>query len=119
MAFTVPYSVLGLTVSGDLGGITIYTDRFGRKIAFPQAPPKKPPTPNQVHQRARFATAQKAWATLPVEQKALLELASVRGSVPFTGQNLYISVALKNDASALDNLATQTGLTLPVVPFIP
>lgn len=118
MAWTVPWNLLGLTVSGDVGGITIYTDRFGRKVAFPKSPPEKPPSAAQSHQRTRFTQAQAAWAALSAQEKACLEDAALKGGMVATGQNLYIKVALTNDTPALDTLAQQTGTILPPVPFI-
>lgn len=117
--WTTPYNLLGLGVSGDLGGITIYTDRFGRKVAFPKAPPDKPPSAAQIEQRTRFANAQKAWAALTPSEKQSLEDAVNKSGIVMTGHNLYISVALTNQQESLDTVARQTGLTLPPVPYIP
>jgi len=118
VAFTVPWQLMGIWVSGDVGELTIYTDRFGRKVPFPKAPPDKPPSPQQIAHRARFRTAQAAWSALTADEKAQLELATNRGSLVMTGQNLYITVALRNDQDALDTLARQTATTLPTVPYV-
>lgn len=118
MAFTVPWQLMGIWVSGDIGGLTIYTDKHGRKVAFPKAPPKEPPSPAQVHQRQRFQAAQAAWKSLSSEDKQQLETATIRGSIVMTGQNLFISVSLRNDNDALITLARQTNTQLPTVPFI-
>ncbi len=119
MAFTVPWQLMGIWVSGDVGELTIYTDRFGRKVPFPKSPPKEPPSPRQVHQRERFRLAHVAWKALTDVEKEQLELATNRGSVVMTGQNLFISVALNNSQDGLDTLARQTNTTLPTVEFIP
>lgn len=118
MAYTLPLQLFGVWVSGDVDGLTIYTDRFGRKVAFPKAPPEKPPSDLQTHQRNRFRDAQVAWNALTPGQKKQLEDAAEKGSLVMTGQNLYISVALRNDSTALATLARQTDTTLPTVPFI-
>ncbi len=118
MAYTPPWQLFGTWVSGDVDEITIYTDRFGRKVAFPKAPPEKPPSPRQIHQRERFRLAHVAWKALTDSEKAQLELAALRGSLVMTGQNLYISVALRNDSLALLTLQRQTQTNLPAVPFI-
>lgn len=110
---------MGIWVSGDVGGLTIYTDRFGRKVPFPKSPPKEPASPRQVHQRERFRLAQAAWKSLSDDDKAQLELATNRGSVVMTGQNLFMSVALHNSQDGLDTLARQTDTNLPTVEFIP
>ncbi len=119
MAWTVPWNLIGLGVAGDVGGLTVYTDRFGRKVAYPKSPPDKPPSDLQIAQRTRFREAQAAWSALDLGQKLNLELAVMKSSICMTGQNLYITVALKNDQAGLDTIARQTDLTLPQVPFIP
>lgn len=118
MAFTIPWQVMGIWVSGDIGDLTIYTDRFGRKVAFPKAPPQEPPSEAQVHQRGRFRRAQVAWKALTDAEKKQLEIASIRGSLVMTGQNLFMSVALRDDNTALQTLARQTKTVLPTVDFI-
>lgn len=118
MGLGIPPSAIGIIVSGDVDGITIYTDMRGRKVAFPQAPPKEPPSPMQVSHRARFATAQKAWTALTKPQKDTLELATLRTSLAMTGQNLYIAIALKANPDLVSTLERQTELTLPAIPFV-
>ena len=118
MAYTVPWQLMGIWVSGDIGGLTIYTDRFGRKVAFPKSPPQEPPSEAQVHQRDRFRRAQVAWKALTDAEKTQLEIASVRGSLVMTGQNLFMSVAMRDDNIALQTLAKQTDTILPNVEFI-
>ncbi len=119
MAVTAPWQLLGIWVSGDVGHYTIYTDMHGRKVVFPKSPPEKPPSANQIHQRARFKAAQAAWAALTDQEKQQLEDASKRGSLVMTGQNLFVRVALRNENQALICLARQTSTTLPTVEFIP
>ena len=118
MAYTTPWQFLGIWVSGDVGDVTIYTDRFGRKVAFPKSPPKEPPSVQQIHQRNRFATAQNNWRQLTDDEKQQLETATLRGALVMTGQNLFISVALKNDNLALQTLAKQTNTTLPTIAYV-
>ena len=119
MAFTVPYNLLGFWVQGDLGGVSIYTDRFGKKVWYPKAPPHKPPSEKQLAHRQRFRLAQAAWKALTADQKATLELATNRASLCLTGQNLYIGTALRNLQGPYETIGRQTGLTLPAAPFIP
>jgi len=119
VARSIPWNLLGFGVSGDVGGYTIYTDRKFRKVAFPIAPPEKPPSPAQINLRARFKTAQANWKAETDQVKQELEEACRRASIVMTGQNLYIKVALKNDNDALQTLAKQTGTTLPIIDFVP
>lgn len=119
MAFTTPVHMLGLQVSGDLGELTIYTDRFGKKVAFPKSPPKDPPSEKQTAMRLRFRDAQKQWANLEDQVKKDFEDICRQANVPMTGQNLSMHTALMNDDSALVTLMRQTGITVPIPDFIP
>jgi hypothetical protein len=110
--------VMGLQVSGDVGNVTIYTDRFGKKVTFPKTPPKHAPTYNQLYRRTLFAQAQRLWSDLTAEQKADWENLTRRASIAMTGQNLLIHVALKNDMAMLQTLMRQTGITVTPPPFI-
>lgn len=118
MALAIPPNAIGVIVSGDVDGYTIYTDMNGRKVAFPQAPPKEPPSQMQVSHRARFASAQSAWSALTAQEKDALELTTQRTSLPMTGQNLYIAIALKANPDLVSTLERQTDLTLPAIPFV-
>lgn len=113
MAFTVPLQFMGITVSGDLADVTIYTDRYGRKTAYPKAPPKCPPSERQVIQRARFAAAITDWRDLAIAIRLNWELASLRSSICMTGHNLYIHFALVQHDGVRKTLERQTGITLP------
>ncbi len=119
MAWTVPWELFGTWVSGDIDGLTIYTDRFGRKVAFPKAPPDKPPSPEQVALRARFKTAQENWKALTDIEKKNLEDAMRKANAVMTGQNLFISVSLTNDQEAYATVQRQTGISLVAITFIP
>lgn len=118
VALTVPAQVMGLIVSGDVAGYTIYTDMRGRKVAFPVAPPKEPPSPPQIAHRERFRQAVAAYLALSAEQRATLELCVQRASLALTGLNLYIAIALKNQTGLVETLERQTDLSLPAIPYI-
>lgn len=117
--YTIPASVLGLTVSGDLGGTTIYTDRWGRKTVYPFSPPKEPPSPRQIRQRSRFALAQASWRALSSEAKADLERVVAFYSLCATGQNIWISACMTNRNAALQTMAAGAGISLPEAPYVP
>jgi hypothetical protein len=112
MALGLPPGALGLIVSGDIDGLTIYTDRHGRKVAYPKAPPKEPPTDFQIYYRNRFKTAQANYMALTAPQKADYEDLTKRANLCLTGQNLFIHVALKHTFGLLDTLQQQTGVTV-------
>ena len=113
MAYTLPWQIIGLQVSGDFADLTIYTDRWGRKVPFLKSPPKEPPSPKQVAQRAAFKSAQQSYMALTAAQKETLELACQRTSIPLTGQNLWIHTIMVRDKDAYLTIQEQSGLTLP------
>ena len=118
MAYTIPLSVLGVNVSGDLGPLTIYTDRFGKKVGYPRSPPKEPPSDLQVFYRNRFRTAQQSYMLLTPSQKLAWETLIQRTSICMTGQNLYIHIALKAAFDLLTTLQRQTGISVIAPPHI-
>lgn len=113
MAWSIPWNLIGLQVSGDFGDTTIYTDRYNRKVVYPKSPPKEPPSPAQVQSRDAFRAAQASWAALSVVEKAALENACRRTSIPLTGQNLWIHCQLTGDSQAYTTIQRQSGITLP------
>ena len=115
VAWTIPWNLIGTWVSGDVGGLTIYTDRFGRKVAFAKAPPDKPPTQNQIDQRERFRLAQASWSALSDAEKKSLEDVVKATSLCLTGQNLWIHGRLKDGQRLFDTLTSQTGISLPAL----
>jgi len=109
MGLGIPASAIGLIVSGDVGALTIYTDRFGRKVWYPKSPPKKAPSPLQSVQRQRFACAIQTWnATFPAERRQYERL-SQKASLACTGLNLWIHLAFNQDALELDTLNRLAG----------
>jgi len=106
-------NILGLQISGDVGGLTVYTDRFGKKVAFPKSPPKEPPSDQQIHQRLKFQQAQKEWNSQTDQVKQDLESMCKQANVPMTGQNIWIHTAMTVDYTAYDTLQKQTGISVP------
>ena len=118
MALGIPANALGLIVAGDVGGYTIYTDRHGRKVVFPRSPPKKPPSPMQIKQRARFAQAVTNWRNATQLTRDQFEALSMRANICMTGHNLFIALSLRDDPKLFDTLKRQTGLPAPLPVFI-
>src|SRR4029077_1702098 len=98
---------------GDIGGVTCYTDRHGRKVFYKKAPPTKPPSPSQVKQRDRFRRAVTAWKALSTPEKAALERAVHTACLCLTGQNLYTASSLRPLAAVYPTIPRQTGEPLP------
>jgi len=107
MAFTYPIDLLGFTVSGDIGGLTAYTDRFGKKVFYPKAPPDKPPSPMQAKLRAAFKSAQAEFMGLSPQAKIDWEVLISRSGLCMTGQNLFIHTAMIKDFDVLETIERQ------------
>lgn len=112
MALGIPASCIGLIVSGDVDGLTIYTDRHSRKIAYPKSPPKEPPTAKQTFLRNRFRLAQEQYMALSPADRAEWERLAIAAGLCMTGQNLLIHVAMKDSFAMLATLMQQTGITV-------
>ena len=114
MSWTMNPSLIGIACAGDCGDLTMYTDRFGRKIWFPKSPPKKPPSAKQAALRLEFKNAQASYMALSVSEKKNLEDACRKTSIPLTGQNLWIHTKMTLDKDAYLTIQRQSGITLPV-----
>lgn len=119
MAKTQPYDLLGLNVSGDLGDVTLYTDRFGQKIWYPKSPPETPETPGQRRQRDRFTAAVTNWREADQATRERFEAVSLKASLMMTGHNLWISLSFSQDAALCATLARQTGIPISLPPALP
>lgn len=83
---------LGFIVQGDVGPYTTYT-RPGRKtVTFLQAPPKKPPSLRQLHQRNKYGLAALLWWNLTAQARAAWLRAANAASLRITGWNLWVAV---------------------------
>jgi len=113
---TVPPQLLGLTVSGDMGGNTYFTNKNHKVVVFPVAPPKKPPSLNQLIQRYRFRMTVASWTMRPPYIQNQYTLASERMSLCMTGLNLYLHLAFAQDWNTIHTIFNQTGITLGMPP---
>lgn len=106
----IPFNILGLWVSGDLSGYTIYCDRHGRITVFPKAPPKEPPSEPQRRLRERFAEAQANYMALNEAAKADWETLTQKCYLCMTGQNLFISHSLRPNPGSLAAMIRNSGI---------
>ena len=106
-------NILGLTVTGDLGPLTIYTKQNGTKVWFPKAPPGKPPSGSQLVIRNRWRQAAAAWKRLSATDRKtwqqIVELAGIR----ITGYNVFISLFVHPDPEAKATIEHQTNMVFP------
>jgi len=107
----IPY--LGMTVTGDLGGITIYTTRKNHIVYFPKSPPEKPPSKTQLVIRNRWRMAAAQWKTLSATDRATWERIVQKAGMRITGYNFYISLFVHPDPSSKITIERQTGETFP------
>lgn len=118
MAWTAPWQLMGILVSGDVGDLTIYTDRFDRKVPFPRSPPKQPASPKQLLLRARFRIAQANYMATTKQVKQAWEDITKTLSIPQTGQNLFISLSFSQDHAAMQTLVQQSSITIDMPPAV-
>lgn len=118
MALAIPPDLLGFRVSGDVDGITIYTDRYGRKIAFKKSWPDKPPSASQAINRARFRTAVASWRNLTQPERDAYERATLSLSLYMTGINLYVHLCLRGTAIEWEQLCQSSGESLYQPPWV-
>src|SRR5216684_5549072 len=90
-------TVIGVYVAGDLGDLTVYTNKNGRIIWFPRSPPTKPPTEKQIAQRNRFKRARQNYDELSESDKESWEELCRLNHLDLTGQNAYLSLSLLPD----------------------
>ena len=101
-------SYCGLIAWGDVGDLTIYRSRQKRMIVFTKTWPKKPPSDDQVTQRAKMTAAAVAWQALTPAGRAQWELASKRASLCMNGYQLFQHWQLTGDTKAMETLERQT-----------
>lgn len=110
---------IALLAHGTVAGFIIYTNKNGRKVVYPTPTFTPSSSPAQLQNRDRFRRAQAAWSALSSADKLLLEAACLRTSLPLTGQNLYMRLAMQTNSLKRLTLIRRTGLPLPPIPFVP
>lgn len=113
------WQAIAILANGEIAGLIIYTNKNGLKVIYPKPSYTPSSSPAQLQARDRFKRAQAAWAALSSSDKALLELAVLRSSLPLTGQNLYLRLAMQTNQGKRLTLIRNTGLPLPPIPFVP
>ena len=107
----------GLIAWGDWGPLTMYRSQRGLVVAYPKAPPTKPPTPYQQSQRNRFRAAADAWQYFPAYLKPNWERAARRLSLKVTGYNLFVFYHLFTATAYIRTIEHQSRLQLlPIEP---
>ena len=102
----------GISLQGDIGPYTTYTNKQHKLVVFPRAPPDKPATPEQLVYRNAFRAAASAWQQLTGEQRRAYQAAASAAHARCTGYNIWVYYQMRNDNAALDTLERQTGIIL-------
>lgn len=110
------FSLLGHTISGDLGDMTIWRTRRGRIVSYPRTVPGTVPSPPQQNHRAHFRESAARWKLLPAQARADYEAVSLRLSLPMTGYNIWIRWTFAGSKREAQTLMHQTGITLSLPP---
>lgn len=105
-------SLIGLQPTGDLAGLTAYTNRRGRIIWFPKSPPKCPPTDNQIRQRMRWTLIAHAWTQLTQEKRDAWNLACRRAHLYMHGYHLWVWWSSHQYLPTIRTIERQSGITL-------
>ncbi len=107
----IPY--LGLTVTGDLGPLTIYTTRRNRIVFFPKTPPDKPPSDAQIVMRGRWRLAAISWKQLSKEDRETWEAITIRAGLRITGYNFFVSLFVHPNPEVKITVERLAGENLP------
>lgn len=95
------FRYLGWNTQGDLGPFTFYTKKNGALVWFVKAPPTKPPSYLQQHQRIKFRLVAQLWQRLSAAQQADWEYCTQVLRLNLTGYNLFIWYYTNGDRQTL------------------
>jgi hypothetical protein len=104
---------LGLTVTGDLGPLTIYTTRRNKIVYFDKSPPEKPPSDAQLVVRNRWRQAALNWKKKPLADRQAWERIVQKAGLRITGYNYWISLRVHPDPSGQETVERLAGEVFP------
>lgn len=103
---------LGLKIQGDIGDVTCYTSQKNRLVWYLRAPPRTPPSVQQIGQRGKFTTTAIAWNALPSTTRQNWRDAARMAHLRIDGYALWTFHLLTNRPSIIQTIEHQTGITL-------
>ena len=109
-------SCLGFNVSGDVDGLTIYTTRRGRKVAFAQSPPSKPLSVWQLAWQRNFRVGMAIWRRLSQPERDAYRRVCDAACLCMLGHNLWLHAFLGGDNRLLETLESQYHIPLTKPP---
>jgi len=107
-AFLAPF---GLFPSGDIGPLTLYTDRDRQVVAYPRAPPTRPPSYMQQRQRRVWEAAAASWRTTPPTARSNWDRVCRANGIPLSGHQLFMHLNTTIQRESLEVLAAAAHLT--------
>jgi hypothetical protein len=108
----IPWKFCGTNIQGDIDGLTLYVSSRGKVVAFDRAPPKEPPSPDQVSIRNRWRAAGTAWTALSTGQRDNWLNAARQANLRITGYNLFVAWFCCRDDAMIRTIERITGLPL-------
>ena len=106
-------NLMGLKIQGDLGPITCYTNKRDRVVWFIKAPPKSPPTDEQIWMRDKFRAIAIAWWALTDEQRITWLSTMDKAHLRITGYNVFTYWKWTGDDAAIATIARHADISLP------
>jgi len=107
---------LGINVSGDLAGLTIYTTRRGKKVSFLQSPPTKALSVWQLAWQRNFRWGMFLWRDLTQSERENYGRVCDLASLCMLGHNLWLHAYLGGDNRLLESLSCQYQIPLRLPP---
>lgn len=107
-----PICFIGLHPTGDLGGLTAWTNQAGRVVWIDKSPPLNPPSTLQSQMRNLFRLYATAWRALPVARRLAWLRAARKCHLYATGYNLWVYYQRTLDAATIRTIERQSGETL-------
>jgi hypothetical protein len=105
-------SCLGFNVSGDVAGLTIYTNRKGKKVFYEAAPPRTPPSVWVQAWRRNFKFGMIMWRSLSEQERENYRRVCDLASLCMLGHNLWLHAYLSRDHHVLEALSCRYQIPL-------
>lgn len=106
-------SMMGHSITGDIGDLTFYKASNGTQVFFKKSPPLTPPNWRQINQRNRWRSAAGAWRALSPADRNMWRQLEADCRLAITGYNLWVYWQTTRDAATIRTLQRQAGVILP------
>lgn len=103
---------IGFKPTGDLGGLTCYSNRKRKVVWFIKTYSKKPPSIRQIHQRLKFTAGAKAWQTIGITEQQKWHAAAHAAYLDLTGYTLFLCHTLHPMPESIATIERLSGVQL-------